>query len=73
MSGKRAIREAEKIAGRHGFVFLRRGKHIVWIHTVNNRRVTSPISPSDNARSFKNLEAQMRRAAADPIGHSGRH
>lgn len=65
-SSARAIKTAEEIAHRHGFVFLRRGKHIVWVHTVNNRRISSPISPSDNARTWKNLEAQMRRLAAAP-------
>lgn len=68
-SSNRAIKEATKIAHRHGFVFLRRNKHIVWVHTVNNRRITSPTSPSDNARTWKNLDAQMRRLAAAPVEH----
>ncbi len=63
----RATKKASEIARRHGFVFLRRNKHIVWVHTINNRRITSPSSTSDNARAWKNLDAQMRRLAALPV------
>ena len=33
---------------------------------ANNRRISSPIELSDNTRTWKNLEAQMRRLAAAP-------
>ena len=56
-------RKLEKLAKGYGFHLHRRTNHMIF-RNAQGRQVVTSCSASDNARTIKNFESQLRRTAA---------